>query len=377
MELRTKILEQDKGFRLARRMLLNIKARNVISPKRALSVSMGRVRNETSLKDESIRGLIEIYKRISEDRLKKMMKSDRELRRFENEMNSLLKNVKEDEISVVAMELSIEGEIPSDKEVELLADLLNNPRFDIAIVPTLPKVKLEDYLRFLKKFLEACASTTFFPVLVPAVPHYSIRDVNLLFEELPKFSLDLGFIAVDFNGGNPISQYSFVSHVVRRANLLSREVDKPVFLYALNLKHGKATKKQEVIPAKDLLIFAMGFDAFGTSHKRIIISKDYGVEGIRARILNRDDYGYYVLELAKDKVKERESYEIELTQVLSAPKFVKLFNAERQARETSQISLKIKETEYEKYIRTKRLVKDDLLKKISKVQERVAQSLLG
>ncbi|HIE14035.1 TPA: hypothetical protein EYP70_02060 [Candidatus Bathyarchaeota archaeon] len=255
MGLNTKILEQDEGFRLARRMLLSVKAKNVISPKRALTASRDKVRNEASLKDRSVRGLVEIYKRISEDRLRSMISSDRELRRFEYEMNALLKNVNED-ATVVAVELSVEGELPSDKEIDLLADLLNNPRFDIVIVPILPKVKLQDYLRFLKRFLRACASTTFFPVLVPAVPHYSIRDVNLLFKELPKFSLDLGFIAVDFNGGNPISQYSFVSHVVRRANLLSREVNKPVFLYALNLKHGKATKKQEVIPAKDLLIFA-------------------------------------------------------------------------------------------------------------------------
>jgi len=118
------------------------------------------------------------------------------------------------------------------------------------------------------------------------------------------------------------------------------------------------------------------FDAFGTSHKRVIISKDYGAEDVRARILNREGYGYYVLELTKEKVKEKENYEIELTKVLSTPKFVKLFNAERQAREASQISLKIKETEYERYLRNKRLVREDLLKKISIVQEKVAQSLL-
>ncbi len=377
MELRTKILEQDEGFRLARRMLLNVKAKEVMGPKRALSASRGKVRDETSLKDQSVRGLVEIYKRVSGNKLKKMIRSNKELHRFEYDMNFSLKNVNEDEISVVVMELSVKGKPHTDKEVELIVDLLNNPRFDIVVVPILPKVKLMNYLGFLKNFLEARASTTFFPALVPAVPHYSIRDINLLFEELPKFSLDLGFIAVDFNGGNPISQYSFVSHVVRRANLLSREVNKPVFLYALNLKHGKATKRQEVIPAKELLVFAMGFDAFGTNHKGVIISRDYGVEGVKSRVLNREDYGYYTIELAGDRIKERDGYEIELSQVLSDPKFVKLYNAERQAREVGQISLKIKEKEYERYIRTKRLIKEDLLKKISKVQERVAQSLLG
>ncbi len=380
MHIKTKIVDVDEGFRLARNVRLEVGPKEVVAPRRALATSQNRQLNETILKNGTIRGLAEFYRHVDHEKLQKMMHENGELARFSYELSSSLKEVKTDkEITIGILEYNSGGKIPGHQETELLLDLLNNPLLDITVPPIIPKLPCESYMTFLDEFSSIHKSSSFAPALCPCIPHYSRLDIANLFEYYTKkdsFARD--FMCVDFNGGNPISQFTFVSMIVREAISIENKFGEPVFLHALNLKYGKATKKQVAVPAKDLLVFTMGFNSFGANHKILPIVPAIGSYEMRTKLLNRNDYGYYDLNIADKIIAEAQKPEIELKAVLSNEKISKLFNAERQGLETNRISQNIKEHNYKKYIESKELIKNEveITKKIGRVHEEALQKKL-
>jgi len=380
MILKTKNINQDLSFRLARTIRLSVNSKEMIAPKRALSASRGKYTNESSINNHAIRGFIEVYRHLNREKLQKMMLNNDEINDFSYMISSSLKSVNiEREIVIGILEYNSEGKTPSSEETELLLDLLNNPSFDIVISPIIPKLPYEKYTRFLDEFINIYQSTSFIPVLTPCIPHYSRVDIPRLFEYYAKKDdFVKNFICVDFNGSNPISQYTFVSMIVREAKSVEREFGEPAFLHALNLKYGKATKKQEVVPAKDLVIYTMGFNSFGANHKILRIPEYVGNYELKTKLLNRNDYGYYSLEIADKAIKETKPYTIKLQNVLSDGKLAKLFNAERHGLESNDIRETINEQEYKKYLESKKHIIEQrtILKKIAKVQNFAMQQKL-
>lgn len=379
MRINTKLLELDEGFRLARNIELNIESKGIVTPKKALSASQDKYHNETVLKNDEIRGLVEVYRHIDRERLHNMMTDGSDAARFSYTVSSSLKEVKpHKEITLGIIEYDARGELPNAKETTFLLDITNNPRLDIAVVPILPKLTCENYIRFLDKFTEVYKSSSFIPALVPCIPHYSSLDIPDLFEYYAKKDIfERNFICVDFNGSNPISQYMFVSTVVREAILMEKEFGQPIFLHAVNLKYGKATKKQVAVPAKDLILFAMGFNSFGANHKIVPISSAIGAYELKTKLLNRADYGYYSLNIAKNVIDDAESYEIKLRDVLLNEKMAKFFNAEKQGLEAAKISGVIAEHKLKEYIESKAHMRNErIIEKVHKVQENALQKRL-
>jgi len=379
--LKTKIIDQDSSFRLARTIRLSVNSKDMIAPKRALSASRGKYSNESSINNHAIRGFIEVYRHLNPEKLYKMMHDNDEINDFSYMISSSLRDVDmEKEIIVGILEYNSEGKKPRFEETELLLDLLNNPRFDIVTAPIIPKLPYEKYTQFLDEFIDIYQSTSFIPILAPCIPHYSRVDILRLFEYYAKKDDFIkNFICVDFNGSNPISQYTFVSMIVREAKLLEREFGEPAFLHALNLKYGKATKKQDVVPAKDLVIYTMGFNSFGANHKILRIPEYVGNYELKTKLLNRNDYGYYSLEIVDNTIKETKLHIIKLRNVLSDGKLAKLFNAERHGLESNDIRETINEHEYKKYLESKKHIIEQktILKKISKVQTFAMQQKLS
>jgi len=373
-------MDFDEGFHLARTMRLSAGSKEITAPKRSLSASQSRYHNETILGNALVRGLVEVYRHVDQEEIRKMMTDNSEIAKFSYGLSSSLRRVDTDkEVTIGILEFNNGGKIPRTEETELLLDILNNPYFDIAAPPIIPKLPFEKYARFLDELVAVYESSSFIPALSPCIPHYSRSDIPRLFKyyaDCDVFSKN--FISVDFNGSNPISQYTFVSMIVREAMFLEREFGEPVFLHAVNLKYGKATKKQIVVPAKDLLIFTLGFNSFGASHKILPITSGVGDYELKTKVLDRSSYGYYSLKNARDLIKDVGTYEVNLGDVLSDEKLAKLFNAERQGLEAKEIFTAIKEGRYKQYIKSKEFIKreDKILKKINKVYNDVMQQKL-
>lgn len=380
MHLVTKVIDLDEGFRLARTMRLSVGSKDIIAPKRALSASQSRYHNENILTNDVIKGLVEVYRHIDQEKIHKMISDNKEVAKFSYGLSSSLKKVDTTrEVVIGILEFNSRGNIPNPEETELLLDLLNNPYFDIVASPIIPKLPFEKYTKFLDEFIKVYESSSFIPALSPCIPHYSRSDIPRLFEYYAKQDIfSKNFICVDFNGSNPISQYTFVSMIVREAIFLEREFGEPVFLHAVNLKYGKATKKQIVVPAKDLLIFTIGFNSFGANHKILPIAGAIGDYELRTKVLDRNNYGYYSLEIAGNLIKDIGTYEISLKDVLTDYKMAKLFNAERQGLEAKEISDAIRERRCKNYIESKEYIKKEgkILKKINKVHMEAMQQKL-
>jgi hypothetical protein len=240
------------------------------------------------------------------------------LSKISNSINYLLRKARDEEITIGIIEYDAEGTSNfATEEIETLFDILNNPRLDIIVPPIIPKLSCEDYIRFLEKYIEVYCLSSFNAVLVPLIPHYSTSDIGNLFAYyIKKDQVCKNFICVDFNGSNAISQYAFVSKIVRESLQIEKEYDEPCVRYAINLKYGKATKKEPIVPAKDIVIFAMGFHIFGSNHKRIARLSGVGNYDLMTKIFNRDDYGYYNLNMVNDVIRDADLYEIKILKFL-------------------------------------------------------------
>ena len=379
MRIETKFVDCDKDFHLARSVRLRIYGKEIVAPKRALSASGNRIFNEVILQNEALRGLVEVYRRLDPNKVHKILNDNVAAARFSVEISFSIREVKEDEIILGLFEYDAQGKMPTLDHTNMLLHILNNPHFDAVAVPFIPKLPCEDYIQFLESFIEVYKSSSFRPALAPFIPHYSISSVPALFSFYAKKDIfENNLICVDFNGSNPISQYMFVSAIVKEAIKLEKETDQTVFLHAVNLKYGKATKRLEVVPAKDLVIFTMGFNSFGSNHKRVAILNDVGVHELKTKLLNRDDYGYYSLEAVRNRMEDTQRYQIRMNDVVNNKKLAKLFNAERQGLESVKISEEIKERELKRYLLSKRQIANEQLiwKRISKVHNKALQKTL-
>ena len=378
MSIKTKIINIDDKLRLSRTIEVSIGAKTIVTPKRVLAISKYKHYDESSLKNKDVKGFVEIYRRIDYKALHKIIGERIYESRFNYELSSLLKKA-ENDITIGFIEYDTGGRRPDKSEVEHLVHLFNNPLLDILALPIMPKMPCDEYIRFLDEFIDIYQSISFRAILVPIIPHYASPDIIKLFEfYVKKDQISKNFICVDFNGSNPISQYSFVSEVIRESQKFEKEYGAPCVRYGINVKYGKATKKQDVVPAKDIMIFAMGFNLFGANHKVIPIIGDIGKYELGTKAFNRNDYGYYSLEKARDFISENNEFEIKLSDIIKDARLTKIFNAERHGLEALEISIAINENDLSKYINSKRRIKENekILKILSKVSKIASEGTL-
>ena len=109
--------------------------------------------DETILENRNIRGFVEIYRRITRERLLNILNDISGLSKISNSINYLLRKTR-DEITIGIIEYYAEGTSNfTSEEIETLFDILNNPRLDIIVPPIIPRLSCEDYIRFLEKYL--------------------------------------------------------------------------------------------------------------------------------------------------------------------------------------------------------------------------------
>jgi hypothetical protein len=143
-----------------------------------------------------------------------------------------------------------------------------------------------------------------------------------------------------------------------------------------------------VVPAKDILLFEMGFNCFGSSHVRRRLPDEIA-EKLRStakrpfRLFNRKDYGYYrdnvtgLREMLKETQPTSTSFD-DFTFGMTGNKvgtLEKLFNVERHALEAASIRKKLIESEnVGKYIQSKTRIPEGYVRKVFDVSK--AQALL-
>ncbi len=252
---------------------------------------------------------------------------------------------------------------PDEKDIENLIKISTHPLNDYITIPNLSHLSEVNYIEFLEKFFELVQSYRKKPKIIGTLPLLSSND----FVELCKFYFkkEVFAFAMDFNGKNPLDSYVLVNDLIKLTYLNEREYHEQTFLYALNIPLTKVQKKISVSPAKDIVSFLMGFDAFGTSHiskmhpdvlKKIKLSKT-SEEKNHYHIFNRLDYGYYREDTDKidSLFKENLPVSISIADLKKSNRkdIIKLFNVERHFLEATELQRNLSENSVKSYLETK------------------------
>lgn len=369
--LQAKLVEQDATFR-ARTVSLRAGSKTVLTPIRALHLKDSRSESRL-LVNPTTRGLNEVVSSLTPEILDQINKdADRQsifLKALQQGSGRV--NFRE-EISLFVFFFDGGGRVPTDQQVDYLANLVTgSPYNDIVTPPILLGVSGNEYAAYLAKFFERLRSYMDSANVMGSIPH--IAHIEL--QPILQFYIDndVRLFALDLEGKDPIEMYPNVNNVFRAMRSIERNLsdEECCYLHGVNMKRPRGIEKKQVTPAKDILVYEMGFNSFGSSHLRMKFSPNLPPLKNMAWILNRSDYGYYVTSSPQiHEITHEPNVTIRLTDVLadrtaSIRQKAKMFNVEQQGLEARTIQNRIQSGELDAYLRDKAQVEDNL-KRIKK-----------
>lgn len=271
---------------------------------------------------------------------------------------------------------------PTEVEVEYLCGLLDHPYNDIWVPPRVPGLSGRAYIEYLKEFYEQVDSNrkVAYAGLIPHIMRLEIRLLTRLYQDH-----GVNYFIVDFDGRHPLDLYLNVREIVQMIDTIEKETGSTCFLHAINVPMTKARWATQVVPAKDIPVFAMGFNCFGSSHIRRTLPPEVA-EKLKSkskrpfRVFNRYDYGYYRSDTPglKSMVAETEPTVISLTDFTNGltgtevNSLEKLLNVERHGLEAKELRRRLVDKEsIGEYIRTKKQMPEIYQRKIFKLKNPV------
>jgi hypothetical protein len=374
---------EDKEVR-ARLVRLGVRSKTVITPRRSLCLTQDQNSEAKRLQsNDEATGINELPREIDKTKLEDIDSDKEKQETFYRDIRYRFNGIDTNTdlttfiFSYNNKEREGRNKQPAPIETEYLCGLLNHPLNDIWIPPILPELSGRSYLPYLQDFYSqaesyqkvSCAG------LIPHIARLEIRQLRDLYARL-----GLNYFVMDMVGN--------INETVRMIDMIEKQSGAPCFLHAINVPTTKAHQNKPVVPAKDILLFEMGFNCFGSSHVRRWLPDEIA-EKLRStakrpfRLFNRKDYGYYRDNVTglREMLKETQptaTYFDDFTSGLTGNKvgtLEKLFNVERHALEAASIRKKLIESEnVGKYIQSKTRIPDGYLRKIFDVSK--GQSLL-
>lgn len=264
---------------------------------------------------------------------------------------------------------------PTSVESEYLCGLLNHPLNDLWVPPIIPDMAGRAYIPYLRDFYREAESYRKVAVagLIPRVASIEIRQLTEFYARK-----GLNYFVMDFAGKNPLDLVGIVNPVIKMIDTIERETGSICFLHGINVPLTKAHWSRPVVPAKDILVFGMGFNCFGSNHvkRRLpgeIVDKINSSTNRPFRLFCRRDYAYYRNDTdgLKEMVEEKGPTQISLEAVAGGRTWgriatlEKLFNVERHGLEANAIRTKLfQEESVANYIQTKSMLPGPYLKKV-------------
>ncbi len=362
---------------------LRINGKNLTTPIKSLGLSSKLVLND------KIKGINEFYKKFSlDENLKKnsiyrVLGSPEKLSDLNYKFNSLVRKTDTNrEINLCFIEYD-DANYPEKKPLEFILDTAYEYS-DITPLPIISNIaqridseeKFAKYMKFLKESLEIIETLNHKPIMgiVPPVQFY-IKDIV---EFYAKKGIDA--FVFDFDGKTPLSMPQVIRSFMR--SLKENELLENSFIHSININQGRFNKEANVVGAKDILSFGLGFDSMGERHKPLKGPKEFfeklkNRKDNRLRLFNKKDYGYYRLGVSEideiypiDSIIKRESFGSENSDLRSLQKN---FNLEQTGLEAIRLREIISNQESKEYLSHKTQVKKEDFKKIIKMKKEVSQ----
>jgi hypothetical protein len=362
---------------------LRVNGKNVTTPIKSLGVSSKLVLND------KIKGVNEFYRKFSLDEslkknsIYKVLSSPEKLSDLNYKLNSLVKKTDTDkEINLCFIEYD-DIKYPEKKPLEFILDTAYEYS-DITPLPIISNIgkridseeKFEKYKKFLEESLEIIDTLNHKPIMgiVPPVQFY-IKEIVELYA---KKGIDA--FVFDFDGKTPLSMHQTIRSFMR--SLREQDLLENSFIHSINTNQGRFNKEVNVVGAKDILSFWLGFDSMGERHKPLKGPKEFfeklkNREDNKLRLFNKDDYGYYKLGIGEleeiypvDSIIKKESFANEKSDLRNLQKN---FNMEQIGLETVRLRDIINNQEPKEYLSHKTQVKREDFKKIMKMKKEISR----
>jgi hypothetical protein len=355
---------------------VNIRGKSIETPKK--TVNLENLREDIGIHAEFFG---EIYKPFDKERIESLIMDEEKQVKFNYDMN---KRVKKAQLFSVEMMIFIPGLgylNPSENELTFII-ATQKQYSDFYVVPTVERLNklmksgsfsIQDYINLIKDYLsllEGYPEKAVMGMVPINIPYQFIGD-------LMSFYLDKGIesFCIDVGGRVALSLAQQIIEVQRA--LLKNKID--VFIHATNINIGRAKKGSNVITAKDVLSFGLGFDSIGDNHLRPYIRDAIKNPVINLRLFDKDAYGYHKIQEASEIM---EIYPVDSgvkpeylldDSLYRRRKAQTTFNYEQIGMETERLRRVMDERAVGSYVRNKRYVDDDSFKAITKVKESVSK----
>ncbi len=358
MSIQIEARRQDSELQ-TRLLTLTVKDKRVITPRRSLCLTKDAHSESKVITNPKVRGINEVPRRIAKE---KLLDIDSDLKKQEDfyyDIASRFRTFIPDEINLFVYtydngdrKRGVPNKTPTETETEYLCGLLEHPFNDVWIPPVVPGLSGSDYVPYLEKFYSLVASRRGIPV-AGLIPHIGRLDIRRLADLYVTHRIN--YLVMDFDDKNPLALIGNINQTRALVRRIESESGSPCFLHGLNVPFYRGMWKDPILMARDVLLFGLGFNCYGSSHvfrPWRPMSKDV-LERIknspkRFRLFNRQDYGYYRDDVVRpEELEEREPVAMKLSDVRTAGDrkttraFESAFNAERQGLEVDEIRSKL------------------------------------
>lgn len=382
-QIEVSLREEDPDIR-SRLINLKVRGKDIVTPRRSLCLRGADSEARILRESQHLHAINELPRVIDRKKLEDIDNDADKQEEFYREIRYRFSGMDTaGEITVFVYSYNNKGEDtrnkqPTSAEIEYLCGVLNHPFNDIWVPPIVPQLAGRAYIPYLKQFFETVKSyqKTPFAGLIPHIARIELRLLADLYAEE-----GINYLAIDFAGKHPLDLVGNINEAVRIASHIEKEYRTTCFLHALNVPITRAHWKNLIVPAKDILLFAMGFNCFGSSHiiRRFppeVLQKMKSRIGRPFRLFNRGDYGYYrndadgLREMLAEKqatVISLDSFKRNLT-VEQISHLETLFNVERHGLEAAEIRRRLIEKDsLSKYIQGKSKMPQKYLNRVMKV----------
>ncbi len=340
-------------------------------PFRMLDVRLGDDSLATPLKASDARSgagpLTELHKRLTIAQIDALRADEWQ----ERKVNSDIRRRRGPQHNFFFIELD-DAVVPSGPQLEALLDL-QYEHSDVAVLPILSKVVKartgDDLIATFTGLIDSSIG------IIQTLNDKSI--LGMVPSRMPRQYLDavmrayfrhgVTSFAVDFDGRSAVNNPSWVRHLMR---LISKEgIWDECLLYSINSGEGKFLRNAERILAQDFIGTGFGLDVLGLNHIPPRMPKERwedlarGRKANLVRVFDRADYSY-------KRVDEASLRELAGPVRGSVQELKRGYNIAEQSKETRELQSRLRSTEpLESYMRTKRQVDDDTIRKMKSVRK--------
>ncbi|MBN1157711.1 hypothetical protein JXA85_08895 [Candidatus Woesearchaeota archaeon] len=325
--------------------------------------------------------LNEMFKRLNAEQIKQANEDNDSFSRLEKDLNAQKAKIADGTITLCFIDFN-EQRIPSAEEIEFMTEIAY-PHTDLTCIPTInhanqagSSINYVDFKKYAERAIETIEQLNHKPImgLIPKLAPKKISDLIQFYH-----GKGINSFAMDFGGGNPISQATRLFKVQKELNKLKILEESYIHGHNINVRVQKA---KDVIPAKDILGFGVGLSSLG--EKRTVFRPNPAFISMiqtnplnKFRLFNKKDYGYWKGITAEDLTKVFPKDCNLPLQVFSNPSQMgyvqRVFNAEQLALESHHIRDIVHEDSSKSlsYVRSKKHVTQDDMALLEKAQKKI------